>query len=107
MSGSGGGGGGGGGGGTTPCESLKFDAQLTSPQPAIVATLKVGEVLTIVVATMKGTVVVQVLKGSSIAGGLAGPDASRLRNCIDDGHQYEATVISVIGGQVRVHVEHV
>ena len=107
MSGSGGGGGGGGPDTYSQCDSLRFDAQLTSPQPLVVATLNVGEVLDIAVATMKGQVVVQVLKGGQLAGGLTGPDATRLRNCMDDGHQYKATVLSVNGGQVRVRVEHV
>lgn len=109
MSGSSGGGGGGGGRGDVdlPCDELKFEAQLTSPQPAVVATLKVRDVLVIAVAIMKGQVVVQALKNRELAGGLAGPDATRLRNCMDKGHQYTATVRAINGGQVRVLVEHI
>jgi len=104
------GGGGGGGGGessSTPCETLRFDAQLTSPQPAVVQSLKNGEVLAVDVANMKGQLVVQVRKKSGqIAGGLTGPDASRLRQCIEQGHMYKATVLTINGGQVRVRIEH-
>lgn len=107
MSGSGGGGGGGGYDNESPCDSLKFEAQLTSPQPLIVATLAVGDDLEIAVVTMKGQVVVQVLKNGQVAGGLAGPDATRLRSCIEQGHNYKATVRSINGGQVRVLVEHI
>jgi hypothetical protein len=108
MSGSGGGGGGGGAGrDDARCDTLKFETQLTSPQPAVVATLRVGEALDVAVVLMKGTVVVQVQKGGQAAGGLTGPDATRLRNCMDQGHQYKATVLNVNGGQVRVSVEHV
>lgn len=109
MSGSGGGGGGGNSGGSandSPCESLKFDAQLTSPQPAVVATLVVGDVLDIRVDKLQGQIVVKVLKGGLVAGGLTGPEATRLRNCIEGGHAYEAEVMSVNGGHVRVRVTH-
>ena len=109
MSGGGGGGGGGGDGGgeEIDCNKLRFEAQLASPQAAVVATLSVGEVLDVDVVNMSGQLVVQVLKGGSAAGGLAGPDATRLRNCIGNGHQYKATVRTINGGQVRVQVLHV
>lgn len=92
---------------SSSCERLRFEAQLTSPQPLVVATLVVGEVLAVTAVKMGIQVVVQVLKNGQPAGGLAGPDATRLRSCIEDGHVFKATVLSVIGGQVRVLVEHV
>lgn len=109
MSGSGGGGGGGGGGvpDTQPCDTLKFTILVSSPQPAAVATLKVGDVLEIDVAQRGAQVVVRVLQAGTLVGGLAGPDATRLRNCIDAGHDYQAEVLSINGGQVRVEVTHV
>jgi len=102
-----GGGGGGIGGGPDgyDCAKLRFEAQLTSPQPAAVAALAEGNVLDITIATMKGQVVVQVLKKDQVVGGLAGPDASRLRNCMEEGKRYIATVLVINGGQVRVLVE--
>lgn len=110
MSGSSGGGGGGGSGGgnyDSACDKRRFEAQLTSPKPAVVATLVVNDVLDIIVTTMKGQIVVQVLKSNQVAGGLAGPDATGLRICMEQGHQYKAAVRSINGGQVRVLVEHV
>lgn len=109
MSGRDGGSGSGSAGGTydLPCDKLRFEAQLTSPQPAVVAMLSVGNVLDIVVANMGGQIVVQVLKNGQVAGGLAGPDATRLRNCMNQGNTYSATVRTINGGQVRVLVEHV
>lgn len=108
---SGGGGGGGGGGGQpdddVPCDRLKFEAQLTSPQAQAVAGLQVGEVLDVDLVSMKGVLVIQVLKGATPVGGLAGPDATRLRNCINDGHKYTATVRAINGGQIRVQISHV
>lgn len=106
-------GGGGSGGGSiggryedAPCNRVRFETHLTSPQPLVVATIVAGDVLTITVGNMQGVLVVQALKNGQIAGGLAGPDATRLRNCIEQGHVYIATVLSADGGQVRVRVEH-
>ena len=106
MSGSGGGGSGGGPGYSSPCDTLRFDSQLSSPQAPVVATLRPGDVLLVAVVQMKGHVVVQVLSHGQPAGGLTGPEATQLRNCIDGGHNYTATVLQVNGGQVRVRVEH-
>ncbi len=108
MSGSSGGGGGGGVPDNQPsCDDLKFTILVSSPQPAAVATLKVGDVLHIDVAQLGAQVVVRVLQNGTLVGGLAGPDATRLRNCIEDGHVYQAEVLSITGGQVRVDVTHV
>jgi len=91
---------------SSPCDALRFDSQLSSPQAPVVTTLKPGDVLDIAVVSMRGQVVVQVLSHGQPAGGLTGPEASQLRNCIDQGHDFKATVLSVNGGQVKVHVEH-
>lgn len=104
---SGGGGGGGGGRDYGPCEELKFDAQLTSPQPMVVQTLSAGEILQVNIVNLKGQQILQVLKNGEPVGGLIGGDAGRLRECILAGHDFNATVLTINGGQVRVHVEHV
>lgn len=107
MSGSGGGGSGGGGPGySSPCDTLRFDSQLSSPQAAVVGTLNINDVLLIVVVPMNGQVVVQVLSHGQPAGGLTGPEATQLRNCIDQGHNFTATVLQIVSGQVRVRIEH-
>lgn len=107
MSGSGGGSYSGGPSYTSSCDTLRFDSQLSSPQAPVVASLTPGDVLLIEVVQMNGQVVVQVLHNGQPAGGLAGPEATQLRNCIDQGHNFTATVLQVNGGQVRVRVEHV
>ncbi|MCW5660095.1 MAG: hypothetical protein KIT60_20525 [Burkholderiaceae bacterium] len=108
MSGSSGGGGGGGGVADTQasCSDLKFSILVSSPKPAAVAALKVGDVLDIDVVQLGAQVVVRVLKNGTLVGGLAGPEATRLRNCIADGHDYQAEVLSITSGQVRVEVTH-
>lgn len=103
--------GGGGGGGSrindeTPCERLRFETQLTSPQPAV-ATLRPNDVLVVSVTRRQNVLVVEVLKDGVLVGGLAGPDVTRLRTCIGKGHTYVAVVLAVNGGQVRVRIEHV
>ncbi len=107
---SGGGGGGGGGGGPvidiTPCERVKFEVQLTSPQPTVVATISVGEVLDVVLTPRQAVLVIEAQKNGVAVGGIAGLDAARLRACLTDGHPFKATVLAVNGGQVRVKVEH-
>lgn len=107
MSGSGGGGGGGGDPHPPSCETLAFVTQLVSTVPTVVATMKVGDVLDVALSSMKGQTIVQVLHNGQVAGGLTGLDANRLRACMDDGHPYKATVLSINGGQVRVRVEHI
>ena len=106
MSGSSGGGGFRGQDVEIACEVLGFEAQITSPQPAVVANLEPGEVLDIIVARMRDQVVVQVHRAGELVGGLTGPDAGRLRSCVNEGHRYNATVIRVNAGQVRVRVDH-
>lgn len=103
---------GGGGGGRSisdddiACEVLKFEAQIASPVPAAVGALKAGAVLTVTVVNSGGTQQVQVYDGVQLVGGLLANRVSRLRECILNGSAFNATVISVSGGQVRVTVEH-
>jgi len=106
MSGSSGGGSGSGGvGDGVSCSNLKFDMQLSSPQAAVVATLSIGDVLDVGIAGLNGTQVLQVSKQGQAVGGLVGSFAAKLRECILGGTVYDATVLTVLGGQVRVHVE--
>jgi len=91
---------------SSSCDTLRFDLQLSSPQAPVVATLSVGDVLLIAVVQMQGLVIVQALSNGQPAGGLTGPEATMLRNCIDKGHNYTATVLQITSGQVRVRVEH-
>jgi hypothetical protein len=81
-----------------------IDTQLSSPKPAVIAGIQVGEVLDVAVQDMAGTSAVVVLRQGQIAGGLASPELTRLRQCISEGYQYKATVTDVQGGQVRVRV---
>lgn len=104
MSGSGGGGFGGYEPQEDNCESLVIDTQLSSPKEDVVARINEGDRLAVALQTLGGTAVVVVLHEGDIAGGLASPKIQRLRECIEQGVEYTATVISKNDGQVRVRV---
>lgn len=105
MSGSGGGGGGGSDTPVLACEDLVIKAQIASPKAAVVSKLGIGDVLAVKVQTIGGTAVVVLLSKSKLAGGLAAPNLSRLRECIEGGTTYQATVTAVSGAQINVTVE--
>ena len=88
------------------CEALKFEAQIASPVPAAVSTLKINDVLAVTVANTSGVQQIQVYNGTQLVGGLLANRVSRLRECILNGATFKATVLSINGGQVRVAVEH-
>lgn len=105
MSGSSGGGGGGSFADTsTSCETLVIDTQLSSPNEDVIAEIDVSSVLPVESRQMSGTTVVVVVHNSQIAGGLTAPQLPRLRECMNGGTDYEATVLSKSNGQVRVRV---
>lgn len=107
MTGSSGASGGGfGGGDEVACESLKFEAQIASPNAAVVATLSVNDELPVLIVSSSGVqeIQVQTLAGA-VVGGLLANRVQRLRECILHGTQYKATVILINQGQVRVYVE--
>jgi hypothetical protein len=98
----------GGGGGTwddpPPCAALVIDTQLSSPKPAVIAGVQVDEIMDVAVQDMGGASAVVVLRQGQVAGGLASPQVTRLRQCMAGGQQYQAKVTDVQGGQVRVRV---
>lgn len=104
MSGSSGGGGSG-GSWVTPstCEDLVIDTQLSSPKAAVIAGIKVGDVLDVQLQPGAGTAVV-VIHNGHVAGGLASPDVQRLRECLERGTRYGAEVKSINGAQVKIRV---
>lgn len=89
----------------TSCEELEFDTQLTSPKLDVVEQLKKGIVLKIGIQVVGGkSRVVATHKGAE-AGGIGSSDLRQLRECIEGGTRYTATVLSINSGQVKVHVK--
>ena len=86
------------------CDRLVIETQLSSPQPGVVATLRVGDVLEVALQQSGAVAVVVVLQNGVMAGGIAATSLTQLRECIEGGTMYGATVISVNGGQIRVRI---
>jgi hypothetical protein len=87
------------------CESLVIDTLLASPRPTAVAALSLGDVLDVRLAeTDTGERVVEVVLDGQVAGGLASPAISRLRECIEGGTHYQARVTGKRDALVRVRV---
>ena len=92
---------------TTSCASLQFDAQLASPKAQVVAQLSVNDILDIVFVQAGNQQVVSALWNGSEVGGIVDPHLNQLRNCMNQGEQYQARVLQLGGGQVRLRVYHV
>lgn len=88
------------------CAALRFETQLASPKAHVVAQLQVGNTLDIVFGPSGSQVVIALWNGAE-AGGIVDPHLPQLRNCMNQNEQYQADVLSIAGGQVRVRVYHV
>jgi hypothetical protein len=105
MSGSSGGGGGGGsssGGSSAGDCSIVERVPLNSPQAAVVATLIQGQKLN--VELRGGSVVAVVAASNSIAGSLTPRRLVELIDCMDQGRQYHAVIITVRGALCEVEI---
>lgn len=91
---------------TDSCSTLQFDTQLASPKPLVVAQLQVGNVLDIVFG-QGGSQIVVALWNDIETGGIVDPRLNQLRNCMSQNERFQARVLNISGGQVRVRVYHV
>lgn len=105
MSGSGGGGFGGGGyEEPVACERLIVETPIASPKENVVRNLQVGDVLQVTLENQAGTTVIVLLFNGDKAGGIASSFTTKLRECIQQGTHYEATVTAKSDGQVQVRI---
>ena len=96
-------GGGGSGGGTDKC-AIYETTILASPVPAVVATLNVGDTLTVGLETSpRNRVVVRTIAGA-VAGAITSVQLVDMIECIQGGYAYEAEVKSISGGRVEVEI---
>jgi len=109
---SGGGGGrsyvGSGGGTPDECSSLDVVTPLNSPNPAVLATLVPGVVLSVDIEVKPNNVRSLVAKDSTgrIAGSLTPPSLITIISCIEKGFKYGATVLKAAsGGIVPVRIQ--
>lgn len=89
------------------CEQLGFDTYLASPNPEVVSTLTVGDGLPLQIQPLSGglSAIAALSSGGQIAGSVA-TRVSELLRCIQAGHTYSATILSIASGAVQVRVTH-
>ncbi len=93
------------GGSSFDCATFSFETHIHSPQPQNIGSISVGEILEVVLAIMDGIQVVQIRKSDgTVVGGLVekGP---RIRECLEAGYIYTATVRDIQGAAVRIFVQ--
>ena len=88
---------------SSPCERVAFRTVIASPQPAVVLTLKAGDVLDVKLQTTPNYAVIAELAGK-LVGALTGTHVNALISCLQNGFNYIATVVSVVGGKCTVDV---
>ena len=105
---SGSGGGFGGGASDDPpisCERLVIETAISSPKEPVINNLSVNDVLQVELEQAGTTSVVVLIYGGKKAGGITHAQTNRLRECMQAGTKYIATVISKSDGQVRVRIK--
>lgn len=81
-------------------------APLSSPVPAVVSGLKVGNVLEVdLQSTPSGNRLVVSTAGGRAAGSLTHPGHLKVIQCIGAGHAYKATVVQKTGALVALRIE--
>ena len=103
MSGGGGGGyvGDGAGGGSGDDCDIVEKVPLNSPKKTVLATLKVGDDLDVVLVSKS---LIARSKAGNDAGSLTPKSLARLIACIEKGNDYVASVVKVVGGACEVEI---
>lgn len=86
------------------CVTLNFTTQLTSPKPEVVEKLNVGDVLDVALTNIGVATVVGATFNGELAGGIASSSLPKLRECLNEGYKYIATVIGIDDGMISVKV---
>jgi hypothetical protein len=87
------------------CSTLVERTFLNSPVPAVVATLKVGDILQVTLSTVNSATILEaVADGGDIAGSLTPARLPQIVECIGKGFTYVAIVQEKNGGSVRVEI---
>lgn len=87
-----------------PCDQVKLQVALQSPQPEVVARLTVDEVLAVSLETEDGIRRVAVRKDLDLAGTVVASGMDNLVRCLQQGLAFEAQVLEIDGGLVRVEI---
>jgi len=89
---------------SNPCDQLSFFSVITSPQPAVIGQLGVGAVLNVALQATPQTAIVVDYNGA-VAGALTGTKITNLISCLQNGYDFTAEVISIVGGKCTVRVK--
>ena len=91
----------------TPCERLEFETTLASPDPDVVGQLSQGSVLDIELRRAEGTaetlLVIARFRGQDVGSIVEG--TPELIRCLQQGHSFQAEVLAIDDGIVRVRVK--
>lgn len=90
----------------TDCELLAFEVGLASPQASVVTQVQVGDSLEVVIDTSGTNPTIAVMKDADALGAIIGSRMEDLYRCIQEGHNYQAEVLSLDGGDVQVRITH-
>lgn len=90
---------------TTPeyCQTFSGETVVNSPDPAVLSTISVGDILEIEVRVVNGVSVVAIVASAGVLGGLSNY-SNRLEYCIEEGFSYQATVLDIRGAIVTVRI---
>jgi hypothetical protein len=94
---------GGGGGGALPfnCNSVSIRTNVIAPDPTVLATVNVRDVLSITLRTNTGPLQA-VTAGGAVLGTVFIMELAELIQCISDGNSYKAVILSIAGGDVQI-----
>jgi hypothetical protein len=85
------------------CGDLVLRTQLASPDPAVIADLGVGDVLSVHLLSAVGPLQALTADGE-IAGAILTANPARLINCINSGFEFQARVLSLNGGECQISI---
>ena len=97
--------GGGNGDSGIDCAALQFEATVSSPQPNAVAALQVDEVLTVAIEQQGAARMIALRRANNDLVGSLTDRIRELIRCIQEGVDFEAVVLGIQGGAVRVRVQ--
>jgi len=87
----------------TSCADIVLRTQLASPNPAVIAELGVGDILTIHLLSAVGPL--QALTADNVvAGAILTSNPALLINCINNGSEFQARVLSINGGDCQISI---
>jgi hypothetical protein len=85
------------------CADIVLRTQLASPDPEVIEELGIGDILNIRLSSATGPLQAVTIDGI-VAGAILSSNPALLINCINEGYEYIAKVLSVNGGDCQVSI---